>query len=116
LWLWSVYKYPVLKLKKGEKTVKVKISRRKIALMLTLLLLINLLGVGVVATALELDPVVTFPDPNLEAAIRGTLGKAYGDITTEDMAELETLWAASRTYCEQCLLLSKQFSPFLKKN
>jgi internalin A len=35
--------------------------------------------------------IVTFPDPNLEAAVRQAIPKPDGDITTEDMAALSTL-------------------------
>ena len=40
--------------------------------------------------------VVTFNDPNLEAAVRDALGKPVGDITDEDMAGLDTLDASLR--------------------
>ncbi|MCI2256138.1 leucine-rich repeat domain-containing protein [Domibacillus sp. PGB-M46] len=43
---------------------------------------------------LEKDsPIVTFPDPNLEALIREKLSKPTGDITKEDMLEIEELEA-----------------------
>ncbi|MCL0049670.1 leucine-rich repeat domain-containing protein, partial [Peptococcaceae bacterium] len=40
--------------------------------------------------------VVTFVDPNLEAAVRSALGKPTGDITKEDMAKLTNLVARER--------------------
>ncbi len=42
------------------------------------------------------SPTVTFPDANLEAAIREALNKPTGDITTEDMASLTSLDARQR--------------------
>jgi Leucine-rich repeat (LRR) protein len=41
-------------------------------------------------------PVVTFPDPNLEAAIREAIGKPTGDIYQSDLVGLTTLGASSR--------------------
>jgi PKD repeat protein/sporulation protein YlmC with PRC-barrel domain len=39
-------------------------------------------------TTVKADSVVTFPDPNLEAAIRQTIGKPSGDILRSDLAYL----------------------------
>ncbi len=36
---------------------------------------------------------VTFPDPNLEAAVRRTLGKSLGTLTTADLSTLTSLYA-----------------------
>ncbi len=40
--------------------------------------------------------IVTFPDPNLETAVREALNKPTGDITSEDMASLTLLDASNR--------------------
>ena len=42
------------------------------------------------------DVVVTFPDPNLEAAIREAIGKPTGDIYQSDLEPLTTLYASGR--------------------
>ncbi|MDD5312697.1 MAG: putative Ig domain-containing protein [Dehalococcoidia bacterium] len=39
------------------------------------------------------DPLVTFPDPNLEAAIRQAINKPAGDIHTSELTALKTLMA-----------------------
>ncbi len=44
----------------------------------------------------SLDNVVTFPDPNLEAAIREAIGKPAGDIYDSDLVGLTTLGAYER--------------------
>ena len=47
-------------------------------------------------TATFTEIVVIFPDPNLEAAIRETIGKPTGDIYQSDLVGLTELWADNR--------------------
>jgi parallel beta-helix repeat protein len=64
-----------------------------------------------VAISLAADEVVTFPDPNLEAAIRDAIGKPTGDIYQSDLDNLTSLYADSRniidlTGLEHCTSLT----------
>lgn len=51
---------------------------------------------GIGASAIGIQAVVTFPDPNLEAAVRAALGIPSAPITTTDMLALTTLSAEWR--------------------
>ena len=69
-----------------------RVSRKAMTLAVLLSMLALLLPVSI-ATA---DQVITFPDPNLEAAIREAIGKPTGDIYQSDLASLTILDAAAR--------------------
>jgi internalin A len=53
------------------------------------------LGVGLSGTAIA-QPIVTFPDPNLEAAVRSALSKPLGPLTSADLQGLTCLSACNR--------------------
>jgi Leucine-rich repeat (LRR) protein len=65
-------------------------------LLAALFIVITLSSGALLAYAAEPD-VVTFPDANLEAAVRDALSKPTGDITTIDMEGLTTLNAKGRS-------------------
>lgn len=75
------------------------------------IVLVGLLALLIPASMVRADSVVTFPDPNLEAAIRQAIGKPVGDIYESDLSTLTTLSAASRgivdlTGLEHCTSLT----------
>ncbi|MFC1694411.1 choice-of-anchor D domain-containing protein, partial [Candidatus Latescibacterota bacterium] len=70
----------------------------------------GILTVSVSGNGMLAPEEVSFPDPNLEAAIRSTLGKPAGPITDEDLAKLTDLDASERgisdlTGIEHCVNL-----------
>jgi hypothetical protein len=64
------------------------------------------------------NPVVTFPDPNLEAAIREAIGKPSGPIYASDLVGLDTLFACNRSitnltgieYCTSLTVLDLRYN------
>ena len=67
--------------------------RRVVVIAMWCLILCAMLGL--MPSGLSVS-VVHFPDPNLEAAVRGALGKPTGDVTDEDVAGLTSLAARYR--------------------
>ena len=59
---------------------------RYLALMIVLVGLVGLLALLIPNSLMRADSVVTFPDPNLEAAIRDAIGKPTGDIYQSDLS------------------------------
>jgi Leucine-rich repeat (LRR) protein/murein DD-endopeptidase MepM/ murein hydrolase activator NlpD len=59
------------------------------------IVLVTLLALLIPVSVARADDVVTFPDSNLEAAIRQAIGKPSGDIYQSDLALLTTLNASS---------------------
>ena len=57
------------------------------------------LGISVLLPVhvLAVDPIVTFPDANLQAAIRQAISKPTGDIYASDLADLNDLNLSSRS-------------------
>ena len=53
------------------------------------------------------DKDISFPDPNLELAIRGEIGKPTGKIERSDLEELTTIWADSRGIVDLTGFLNK---------
>ncbi|MDH4269482.1 MAG: hypothetical protein OEV52_04200, partial [Dehalococcoidia bacterium] len=66
------------------------------ALMLTMGLLTMAGTPGLVQA--DGDPVIIFPDPNLEAAIREAIDKPIGDIQESDLKELTEFSAETKTF------------------
>jgi hypothetical protein len=60
------------------------------------IVLVSLVALMIPASVVRADEVVTFPDPNLEAAIREAIGKPTGDIYQSDLDALGDLDASSR--------------------
>jgi hypothetical protein len=76
--------------------------------------LVSLLAVLIPISVVRADEVVTFPDPNLEAAIREATGKPTGDIFDSDLSSLSTLRAVNKqisdlTGLEDCTSLSNLY-------
>ena len=72
--------------------------KRLLSLLLYLVLaivLVSLLTLPIHVSVVKADSVVTFPDPNLEAAIRQAISKPTGDIYQSDLTSLTTLSAES---------------------
>ena len=61
------------------------------------IILISLLAFLLPVSIVSADEVVTFPDPNLEAAIREAIGKPSGDIYQSDLVGLTSFTAESRS-------------------
>ena len=60
------------------------------------IVLMSLLAMLFPIPVAQADDVVTFPDPNLEAVIRETIGKPTGDIYQSDLVGLNQLYAYGR--------------------
>jgi internalin A len=71
--------------------------KQSFCFLLSCLLVCTLLIVLLPTSVSKADEVVTFPDPNLEAAIREAIGKPTGDIYQSDLDGLTYLGASGRS-------------------
>ena len=60
------------------------------------IVLVSLLTLMIPVSVVKADSVITFPDPNLDAAIREAIDKPTGDIYQSDLDGLSYLSASSR--------------------
>lgn len=81
--------------------------------LIVVIVLISLVALLLPASFARADEIVTFPDPNLETAIREAIGKPAGDIYQSDLVGLTVLDASGRNianvtgldYCTNLLSL-----------
>jgi Leucine-rich repeat (LRR) protein len=85
---------------KDRKLQRVNMSRKRLLCfslyLVPVIVVVSLLTLLIPTPVVKADSVVIFPDPNLEAAIRGAIDKPSGDICESDLIGLTDLWASSR--------------------